>query len=75
MYSSIHREFSVKECGFFIHNIHHPFMGASLDGLISCLCYGEGVCEIKIYNTIYRVYVVCAFSVHIASVISLFKKL
>lgn len=47
MYSSIHKEFSVRENGFFI-NKHYPFMGASPDGLVSCLCCGDGVCEIKV---------------------------
>ena len=48
-YSSIHTQgVFCKRMWVFIHNIH-PFMGASPDGLISCLCCGEGVCEIKLY--------------------------
>ena len=49
MYSSIHQEFTVKESGFFIHP-GYPFIGASPDGLISCLCCGDGLCEIKVSN-------------------------
>ncbi len=45
--SPVHKELAVKECGFFISE-YHPFIGASPDGLISCICYGEGVLEIKV---------------------------
>ena len=41
-----HRNFSVKQCGFFIDN-ENPFIGASPDGLLRCDCHGEGVLEIK----------------------------
>ena len=37
----------VEECGLFI-NLNHPFIGASPDGLVTCACCGEGVCEIKV---------------------------
>ena len=47
MSSSSHDHLSVHECGFFIHP-DYPFVGASPDGLISCSCCGEGVCEIKV---------------------------
>ncbi len=47
LYSPLHENFSVKECGFFIHP-HYPFMGASPDGLVKCLCCGEGICEVKV---------------------------
>ena len=44
--SSSHQEFRVSDCGFFISSMH-SFIGASPDGLVHCLCCGEGVCEIK----------------------------
>ena len=42
----LHKEFSVKD---FI-SIDYRFMGASPDGLVNCLCFGdsEGVLEIKV---------------------------
>ena len=43
LYSLLHQNFTVSECGFFI-NCDHPFMGASPDALVSCLCCGEGIC-------------------------------
>ena len=41
-----HRKLSVSEGGFFI-DLTDPFLGASPDGLVSCLCHGEGLVEIK----------------------------
>ena len=41
------QEFKVSKSGFFISSVN-PFIGASLDGMVNCLCYGEGVCEIKL---------------------------
>ena len=40
--------FLVSICGFLI-NIQYPFIyiGASPDGLVTCTCCGEGICEIK----------------------------
>ena len=37
---------SVQECGFYVCT-DYPFIGASPDGIVSCLCYGDGICEIK----------------------------
>ena len=45
MYQPLHNRFSLTESGLFIHP-DYPFMGASPDGLVSCLCCGEGVCSI-----------------------------
>ena len=42
-----HQEFKVSKSGFFISSVN-PFIGASPDGLVNCLCCGEGVCEIKV---------------------------
>ena len=39
-------DFSVTSCGLFI-DPSNPFMGASPDGIISCLCCGVGTLEIK----------------------------
>ena len=47
LYSGTHEKFSVAECGFFIPP-SFAFMGASPDGLISCLCCGDGLCEVKV---------------------------
>uniref|UniRef100_A0A7M5VBF9 YqaJ viral recombinase domain-containing protein n=2 Tax=Clytia hemisphaerica TaxID=252671 RepID=A0A7M5VBF9_9CNID len=43
---SKHRKFEVKEAGLFLFE-KHPFVGGSPDGLVSCVCCGEGVLEIK----------------------------
>ena len=43
----VHQDFKLSDCGFFISSVH-PFIGASPDGLVNCLCCGEGVCEIKV---------------------------
>ena len=42
-----HCNFSVSDCGFFI-NFDYPFIGASPDGLVTCYCCGDGICEIKV---------------------------
>lgn len=44
-----HTNFEVLECGLFI-NCEFPFVGASPDGLVSCSCCGDGICEIKVGN-------------------------
>ncbi|XP_047135771.1 uncharacterized protein LOC124812781 [Hydra vulgaris] len=41
-----HVNFKIIKCGFFI-STEYPFIGASLDALISCECCGEGCVEIK----------------------------
>ncbi len=46
-YCQDHREFQVRECGFYI-STEFQFIGASPDGLVSCKCCGDGVCEIKV---------------------------
>ena len=46
--SSAHQNLDVTgECGLFISS-EYPFMAASPDGLISCSCCGDGICEIKV---------------------------
>ena len=42
-----HEYFEVEESGLFI-NTQHPFIGASPDGLLTCDCCGDGICEIKV---------------------------
>jgi len=46
-YSMLSITTSVEECGFFI-NTECPFMGASPDGIVTCECCDEGICEIKV---------------------------
>ena len=41
-----HEGFTVSKCGFFV-SVEHPFLGASPDALIQCMCCGQGVVEIK----------------------------
>jgi hypothetical protein len=41
-----HNELTIVENGFFI-DILHSYIGASPDGLVSCLCCDEGVLEVK----------------------------
>ena len=41
-----HQNFRVIENGLFI-NPEWPFIGASPDGIIECLCHGKGALEIK----------------------------
>ena len=36
----------MSECGLVISS-KHPFMGSSLDGLLSCECCGSGILEVK----------------------------
>ena len=45
--SQHHSELEVMECGFHI-STDFPFIGASPDGLVSCKCCGDGICEIKV---------------------------
>ena len=45
-----HQQFTISECGFFIH-AHHHFMGTSPDGLVNCRRCGEGICENKVSHT------------------------
>ena len=47
MFSPSHDSFEVKTCGLFL-SASHPFIAASPDGIVKCLCCGEGVCEIKV---------------------------
>ena len=42
----IHRNLLVIEGGVFI-DLSNPFLGASPDGLVHCLCHGKGLLEIK----------------------------
>uniref|UniRef100_A0A1X7VJ44 YqaJ viral recombinase domain-containing protein n=1 Tax=Amphimedon queenslandica TaxID=400682 RepID=A0A1X7VJ44_AMPQE len=41
-----HVDFKMEECGFFI-DVDNPYIGASPDGVVSCVCCGDDVCEIK----------------------------
>lgn len=41
-----HADVVVEECGFFI-SPDYPFMGASPDSAVSCVCCGRGVVEVK----------------------------
>lgn len=43
---SSHQQFLINECGLFLH-LDYPFIGATPEGLVSCDCCGEGICEIK----------------------------
>ena len=43
----IHHDFKIFDCGLFISE-DYPFLGASPDGLVSCSCCSDGVCEIKV---------------------------
>ena len=42
-----HHNFKVEESGLFI-NTEYPFVGASPDGLVTCACCSDGICEIKV---------------------------
>ena len=42
-----HHNFKVEESGLFI-STEYPFVGASPDGLVTCACCSDGVCEIKV---------------------------
>ena len=41
-----HFNFHMVDCGYFI-STDYPFIGASLDSLISCDCFGERCVEVK----------------------------
>ena len=43
---SQHQNFSIEENGLFI-NLEWPYIGASPDDIICCLCCGKGALEIK----------------------------
>lgn len=45
-----HSQFEVGNAGLFIHS-EYPFIGASPDGLVTCQCCGDGISEIKVYET------------------------
>ena len=47
MTSVAHNNFKIEESGLFL-STDYPFIGASPDGLVSCDCCGDGVCEIKV---------------------------
>ena len=42
----VHQDFKVNDSGLHI-SLDHPFIGASLDGYVSCVCCGEECLEIK----------------------------
>ena len=42
-----HENFRVDECGLFI-STEYPFIGATPDGLVTCACCSDGICEIKV---------------------------
>ena len=54
IFSVEHENFEVSGCGFFI-NHEYPFLGASPDGLVTCSCCFDGICEIKVCVYIYCV--------------------
>lgn len=41
-----HKDFKVETCGLFVPT-HKAFIGASPDALVSCMCCGNGLLEIK----------------------------
>ena len=47
--SRVHKDFQVTDCGFRI-NPDYPYLGASPDGVITCSCCRDGICEIKVSN-------------------------
>ena len=47
LFECAHHQFKVVECGLFI-SVEYPFLGASPDGLVTCTCCGDGICEIKV---------------------------
>ena len=51
-----HQNFDVANCGLFI-STDHGFMGASPNGVVSCTCCGNGMCEIKAIMVCKRVIV------------------
>ena len=42
-----HHNFKVEESGLFI-STEYPFVGASPDGLVTCACCSDGICETKV---------------------------
>ena len=42
-----HNHFEVHDSGLFIHT-EFPFIGASPDGLVTCICCSEGILEVKV---------------------------
>lgn len=44
--SKTHKKFSVTETGMHL-SLSHPFIAASPDGLVTCLCCGDGLLEVK----------------------------
>ena len=44
--SKTHRDFKVEHCGMIIDK-HHPWIHATPDVMTSCLCCGDGCCEVK----------------------------
>ena len=74
-----HHNFKVEESGLFI-STEYPFVGASPDGLVTCACCSDGVCEIKVcsltlilcihtYSNHMTIYPMC--SAHIVTKITL----
>ena len=47
---SEHEGLKVSKCGLFISTAY-PFLGASPDGIVECLCCGTGICEVKVSFT------------------------
>ena len=45
-----HTNFQVFPSGLFI-SVQYPFLGASLDRVVSCSCCGKGICEVKVIST------------------------
>ena len=45
--SMSHHNFKVEESGLFL-STEYPFVGASPDGLVTCACCNDGICEIKV---------------------------
>ena len=43
----IHQDFQIRESGLIL-NPKYPHLGASPDGLVTCTCCGDGLCEIKV---------------------------
>lgn len=41
-----HESFSCRVCGLYLSR-EHPFMAATPDGIVTCMCCGEGVIEFK----------------------------
>ena len=42
---NVHENIQVSKCGFFIRT-EYPFLGASPDAVVDCLCCGKGICEV-----------------------------